>query len=169
MLSVRLPVNTELLVVKSGGSQVMWGFLTVWGVKESESGSCSVVSDSLWFHGLYSPWNSPGQNAAVGSFSLVQGIFPTQGSNLGHPHCWWILYQLSHKGNPRILEWVAYPFSSGSSWPRNQTRASCTAGRLFTNWALRKALWVGWAPLILQGVQRSTLYVTQTHSRYTDV
>ena len=48
-------------------------------------------------------------------------------------------YQVSHKGSPRILEWVAYPFSSGSSWPRNQTRISCTAGRFFTNWAMREA------------------------------
>ena len=37
----------------------------------------SVVSDSLWPHGLYSPWNSPGKNTAVGSLSLLQGIFPT--------------------------------------------------------------------------------------------
>ena len=29
------------------------------------------------------------------------------------PHCWWVLYQLSHKGNPKILEWVAYPFPRG--------------------------------------------------------
>ena len=76
---------------------------------ESESGS--VVSDSLWPHGLYSPWNFPGQNTGVGSLSLLQRIFPTQGSNPGLPHCRWILHQLSHKGNPRILEWVAYPFS----------------------------------------------------------
>jgi len=48
----------------------------------------------------------------VGSFSLLQGIFPTQGWNPGLPHCRQILYQLSHKGSPRILEWVAYPFSS---------------------------------------------------------
>ena len=48
-------------------------------------------------------------------FTLLQGIFPTQGLNPGLPHCRWILYQLSHKGSPRILEWVAYPFSSGSS------------------------------------------------------
>jgi len=73
------------------------------------------VSDSLQPHGLYSPWNSLGQNTGVGSLSLLQGIFPTQGSNPGHPHCRGILYQLSHKGSPRILEWVAYPFSSGSS------------------------------------------------------
>ena len=46
-----------------------------------ESESCSVVSDSLPPHGLYSPWNSPGQNTGVGSRSLPQGIFPTQGSN----------------------------------------------------------------------------------------
>ena len=45
----------------------------------------------------------------------IQGIFPTQGSNPGLPHCRQILYQLSHKGSPRILGWVTYPFSSGSS------------------------------------------------------
>ena len=57
---------------------------------------------------LYSPWNSPGQNTGVGSLYLLQGIFPTQGSNPVLPHCRWILYQLSHKGTPRILEWVLY-------------------------------------------------------------
>ena len=57
------------------------------------------MSDSLRPHGLYSPGNSPGQNAGVGSLSLLQGIFPTQGSNPGLPHCRWILYQLSHKGS----------------------------------------------------------------------
>ena len=61
-----------------------------------ESESCSVVSDSLWPHGLYSPWNSPGQNTGVGSLSLLQRIFPNQGSNPGLPHCRWILYQLSY-------------------------------------------------------------------------
>ena len=60
-------------------------------------------------HGLYSPWNSPGQNTGVGSLSLLQQIVPTQGSNPGLPHCRWILYQLSYQGSPRILEWVAYP------------------------------------------------------------
>ena len=68
-------------------------------------------------------WNSPGQNSGVGILSLLQGIFPIQGSNPGLPHCGWILYQLSHKGNPRILEWVAYPFSRGSSRPRDQPRS----------------------------------------------
>ena len=79
------------------------------------------MSDSLRPLGLYSPWNSPGQNTGVGSLSLLQGIVPTQGSNPGLPHCSWILYQLSHWGSSRILEWVAYPFSSGSSRPRNWT------------------------------------------------
>jgi len=63
----------------------------------------------------YSSWIAPGQNIGVGSLSLLQGIFLTQGSDRGLLHCRWILHQLSHKGSPRILEWVAYPFSSGSS------------------------------------------------------
>ena len=45
-------------------------------------------------------WNSPGQNTGVGSLSLLQGIFPTQGLNPDLLHCRWILYQLSHKGSP---------------------------------------------------------------------
>ena len=88
------------------------------------SESCSVMSDSLWPHGLYSPWNSPGQNTGVRSLPLHQGIFPTQGSNPDLPHCRWILYELNHKGSPGILEWVVYPFSRGSSRPRNWTRVS---------------------------------------------
>ena len=77
------------------------------------------MSDSLQPHGLYSPWNSLGQNTAVGSLSFLQGIFPTQGLNLGLWHSRQVLYQLSHKGNPRILEWIAYPFSSNSFQPSN--------------------------------------------------
>ena len=109
------------------------------GRMKSESESGLVVSDYLW----PSPWDSPGQNTGVGSISLLQGIFPTQGSNPGLPHCRWILYCLSHKGSPGILEWVAYPFSSISSRTGNQTGVSCTAGRFFfffffTNWAIRE-------------------------------
>ena len=112
----------------------------------SENEGHSVVSDSLPPHGLHSPWNSSGQNTGVGSLSLLQGIFPTQGSNPGLPHCRWILYYLSHKGSPRILQWVAYSFSSSSSseysglisftidWfdPRDPTQVSRIAGRFFT-------------------------------------
>ena len=81
------------------------------------------------------PGNSPHQNTGVGSLSLLQRIFPTQGSNPRLPHCRRILYQLSHKESPGILEWVAYPFSNRSSWSRNQTGVSCIAGRFFTKWA----------------------------------
>ena len=84
-----------------------------WGSLESESHS--VVSDSLQPHELYSPWNSPGQNTVVGGLSLLQEIFPTQGLNPGLPHCRQILYQLSHNGSPRTLEWAVYPFSSTST------------------------------------------------------
>ena len=91
-----------------------------------------------WPHGLYSPWNSPGQNTGVGSGSLFQGIFPAQGLNPGLLHCRRILYQLSHKGSPRILEWVVYPFSRGSFRPRSPTRVSCIAGEFLTNWAIRE-------------------------------
>ena len=99
------------------------------------------MSNSLWPHGLYSPLNSLGQNTAVGSLSLLQQIFPLQGSNSGLPHCSQILYQLSNKGSPRILEWVAYPFSSRSSWPRNWTEISCSAGGFFTSGALGIIQW----------------------------
>ena len=96
---------------------------------------------SVWpFATPWIPWNSPGQNTGVGSLSFLWGVFPTQGSNPGLPHCRQILYQLSHKGSLRILEWVAYPFSRGSSRPRNRTGVSCIAGGFFTNWAIRVAL-----------------------------
>ena len=73
---------------------------------------------------------------------LFSRDLPTQGSNPGLPHCTWILYQLSHKGSPRILEWVVYPISSKSSQPRNWTRVSCIAGRFFTRWATKEAFFV---------------------------
>ena len=72
---------------------------------------CTLPGSSV--HGIL-------QNTGVGSLSLLQGIFSTQGLNPGLLHYRWILYQLSHKGNPRVLEWVAYPFSSRSSRPRNR-------------------------------------------------
>ena len=112
------------------------------------SESHSVVPDSLWPHGLYSPWNSPGKNTGVdspfpspgdlpnpgieprspslqadswpaepqrkpkntemGSLSLLQGIFPTQGSNRGLLHCRQILYQLSYEGSYPVA--VGYSF-----------------------------------------------------------
>ena len=67
------------------------------------SESRSVVLDSLPPHGLYSSWNSPGQNIRVGSHSILQEIFPTQGLNPGLPHCRQILCQLSHQGSPEYI------------------------------------------------------------------
>ena len=68
-----------------------------------------------------------------GLSSLLQGIFPTQGSNPGLMHCGQIPYKLSHQVSPRILEWVAFPFSSRSSQSRNQIGVSCIEGRFFTS------------------------------------
>ena len=59
-----------------------------------------IVSNSLQPHGLYSPWNSPGQNTGVGSLSLLQLIFPTQELNQDLLHCRWVLNQLSYQGEP---------------------------------------------------------------------
>jgi len=69
-------------------------------IRGNESGSPAVMSNTLPPHGLYCPWNSPGQNTGLGSCSLLQGIFPTQALNPGLPHCGRILYQLSHQGSP---------------------------------------------------------------------
>ena len=62
--------------------------------------SCPTLCDPVDYN---SPWNSPGQNTRVGCRSLLQGIFPAQGSNPGLPHCRWILYQQSHAGSPYQL------------------------------------------------------------------
>ena len=136
-------IHFKMAIFVYGPSHV-WLIETPWTVAcqaplKCESESCSVVSNSLRPHELYSPRNSLGQNTGVSSLSLLQGIFPTQGSNPGLPPYRQILYQLSHKGSPRILEWVAYPFSSGSFWSRNWTRVSCIAGGFFTNWTIREA------------------------------
>ena len=77
--------------------------------------------------------DSPGKNTGMGCLAFLQGIFPTHGLNPGLPHCRWILYWLSHQGNPRILEWVAYPFSRVSSWHRDWTGVSWIAGGFFTS------------------------------------
>ena len=101
--------------------------------------------------GLHSPWNSPGQNTGVGSLSLLQGIFPTRGSNPGLPDCRWIFTswvtreaqeywmgclsllqeifptQGSNQG-PLHHRWILYQLShQGSSWTRPKANQSwCT-------------------------------------------
>ena len=74
-----------------------------------ESVSHLVISDSLWPHGLQParllcPWDSAGKNTGLGCHVLLQGLFLTQGSNLGLLHCRWILYCLSHQGSPWYME-----------------------------------------------------------------
>ena len=108
--------------------------------------SCSVVSDSLRPHGLwltrfFHAWGFSRQEYWRGFYVLLQGIFPTQGSKPGVPHCRQILYHPSHQGSPwiLILEWVAYPFPRRSSWSRNHTWVSCIVGGFFTSWATREA------------------------------
>ena len=64
--------------------------------------SCPTLCNPMDY--TYSHWNSPGQNTGVGSLSLLQGIFPTQGSSPGLLHCRQILHQLSHQGSPRKAE-----------------------------------------------------------------
>ena len=78
--------------------------------------SWSGVSDSLQTHRLQPasflcPWNPPSKNTEVGSHSLLQGIFPTQGLNLGLPHCRQILYCLSHQGSSpkKVLIFQLFP------------------------------------------------------------
>ena len=90
---------------------------------------CSPPGSSV--HG-----DSLGKNTGVSCHALHQGIFPTQRSNSGLPHCRWILYQLNQQGSPRILEWVP---NSGSSGPRNWIEVFGIAGEFFTNWATMEA------------------------------
>ena len=98
-----------------------------------------AVCYSLRPHGLYSPWDSLRQNTGMGSLSFLHGDLPNPGIEPRNLQSRQSLYQLSHKGSLRILEWVAYPFSRGSSQHRNQTRVSFLAGGFFTNWAIREA------------------------------
>jgi len=96
--------------------------------------SCSVVSDSLRPHGLYSPWNSPGLNTGVGSLSLLQGIFLTQRSNPGHLRCRQILYQLNHKDNPRVLEFLTQ--ESGSPALQTDSLPTELSGKTFPGYLI---------------------------------
>ena len=74
-----------------------WGL----GLDILKSERHSVMSNSLQPHRLYIPWNSPGQNTGVGSLSLLQGIFPTQGSNSGLPTLWADSLPTEPQGKPK--------------------------------------------------------------------
>ena len=72
------------------------------------------------------PWSSvhrdsPGQNTGLGCHALLQGLFPTQGLNLGFPHFRQILYHLSHQGSPRILEYMCILFLLQGNFPTQES------------------------------------------------
>ena len=92
-------------------SIVFWGF-------SCAVLSCSVMSNSGWPHGQ-SPFFR--QEYWSGLPCPPPWDLPNPEINPGLPYCRWILYHLSHWASPRMLGWVAYPFSSGSSWLRNQS------------------------------------------------
>ena len=87
---------------------------------------------------LFSPWNSLGQNTGVGSLSLLQGMFPTQGSNPGLSHCGQILYQPSHQGS-------ASEDRSKTSLLESSTRLKPHEAQNYR----KKALWVSWFSIIV--------------------
>ena len=99
-----------------------------------------VACDSLRPHGLYSPWNSPGQNTKVSNLSFLQGIIPNPGIELRSSTLQVDSLLAEPPGKPQNTERVAYSFSSGSSWPRNRTRVSCFAGTFFISWDNRAPL-----------------------------
>ena len=120
-----------------------------WGQEEK-----GMTEDEMteWHHQLdghgsgWTPAVGDGQGglACCGSWGrkesdMTERLNWTKASNPGLPRCRQILYCLSHQGSPRILEWVANPFSRGSSWTRNRTRVSCIVGRFFTSWTTREA------------------------------
>ena len=108
---------------------------------------------------LLCPWDSPGKNTGVGCHALLQGIFPTPGSNPDLLHCRWILYHLSQQGSPRTLEWWPIPSPGGlpdsgiklgspalqadslpAELPGKQW--STNVGQVFAHW--NKFSWNGW-------------------------
>ena len=110
---------------------------------------CSPPGSSV--HGILQD-----KSTGVGCHALLQGIFPTQGSNPGLSHYEQILYHLSHQRSPLILQWVAIPFSRGSSQPRDQAEVSWIAGRFFTSWATRE-VWLWWLQEGFSRPQATTL------------
>ena len=139
MSSVRLKLPKDDSWKSECYQKVLWftnGFMKV-KVKVKVIQLCLTLQP----HRLYSPWNSPGQNIGVDALSLLQGLFPTQGLNPGLQHCRWILYQLSHKGSPRILEWVAIFLTQELNW-----------GLLHCRWILYQLSYI-----LLSNITQSTI------------
>ena len=97
-------LSTKVHLVKAMVFPVVIYGCENWIIKKAESVSRSVMPDSLRPHGLqpsrlFCPWDFPGKDIGVGCHFLLQGIFPTQGLNLGLLHYRQILYRLSYKGS----------------------------------------------------------------------
>ena len=117
----------------------------------SESKSDSVVSDSLWPHGLYSPWNSPGQNTGMGSHSLLYGMFPTQVScTEGRFFTNWAIWKAPWSACCSHSHSLPFPTSSpdGSSCcPLSPVKTLCSLffQLLVMMWALKRPyVWPRW-------------------------
>ena len=139
--------------------------------------------DSLQPHALYSPWNFRGQNTGVGSRSFLQEVFPTQRSNMGLLHCRQILYCLSHQFSSvaqlyltlcdpmhytvhgilqaGIPEWVAFPFSRGSSQPTGRTQVSWRRELLLRYSGLGNSM-----DCIVHGVAKSWTQLSNLHFHF---
>ena len=112
------------------------------------------MSDSLRPHRLATrllpPWDSPGKNSGVGCHFLLQGIFPTQGLNLGLPHCTQMFYHLSHQGknaNPVIMTNLGI---RRLLWWLNGKESACQCRRRGFDLWVRKIAWRrSWQPCIL--------------------
>ena len=98
--SLTSPVLASRFFTTSATWEAQWVYKIIGKMKVKVAQSCPTFAAQ----GLYSPWNSPGQNTGVGSRSLLQGIFPAQGLSPGLPRCRRILYQLSHKGSLKDVE-----------------------------------------------------------------
>ena len=79
-----------------------------------DSVDCSLPQSSVH-------WSSPGKNTGVGCHALLQGIFATQGSNPGVPHCRWILYRLSHQGSGLVEKYTSQSLNPTPDMPGELT------------------------------------------------
>ena len=117
---------SHLRLFETPRSAACQAFLSITNSRSSLSSS--VMSNSLQLHRLYRPWNSPSQNTGVGSLFLLLGIFPTQGSNPGLPHCRQIHYQLSYQGSPqkaKVTQSCLTVCNLGRNSPGQNTGVGC--------------------------------------------
>ena len=134
-----------------------------------ESESSSVVSNTLWPHELYSPWNSPGQSTGAGSLSLLHKIFPTPGIEPGLLHCRWILYQLSHWGNHIPNAKVNYDINRAKINGRNIRYSKCL--KLYMKWhiiwrfsSVQSLSWVWFFATPWTAACQASLFITNSKS-----